>query len=115
MKIPINYMLSAVVDGKVKELFYANSKAAVLEVKEKYAGCEVGIMDVSGLGLNFIDKPYMKSDIPTTRYVRCRETGETWFSVRQCSDATGIPLKTLHSAILRHNKTDGRTFEYVNE
>lgn len=111
-KIGKNYYLAAVKDGRVVASYYARSLAAVASVMVRHPGCEVEAYSVSEYGFAFGDAPVIKVDgVPMVRGVRCRETGETWASVKECCESVGLPLKAVYSGLRRHTRVYGHTYE----
>lgn len=114
-KIGKNYYLAAVKDGRVVASYYARSLAAVASVMVRHPGCEVEAYSVSEYGFAFGDAPVIKVDgVPMVRGVRCRETGETWASVKECCESVGLPLKALYTGLRRGSRVYGHYYDFYD-
>jgi hypothetical protein len=114
-KIGKNYYLSFIAGGIVVACYYANSLLCIPELKEKHKADEVEVFDVSKYGFSFGDAPVIKVEGgPMAHGVRCRETGKTWRSVKECCNEVGLPMKTLYTSLRRGSRVYGYHYDYFD-
>jgi len=114
-KIKVNFFIAVIVGGVVKANYYANSLAVIPDLKLDFPGCELEVYDVSRYGLDFGNAPTIKVEGGQMLHrVRCRETGKTWDSVKECCKELGLSLKTLYTALRRGSRIYGFTYDYFD-
>ena len=114
-KIKVNFFIAVIVGGVVKANYYANSLAVIPDLKLDFPGCELEVYDVSRYGLDFGNAPTITVEGGQMLHrVRCRETGKTWDSVKECCKELGLSLKTLYTALRRGSRIYGFTYDYFD-
>lgn len=117
-----NFLIVVSDDGKVKGLHWSKNLVELNTVKMLYQGGEVEVMcavgegsEVENVGTVSAKSAFRRNGKPFANRVRCKETGEVYWSAQDCHKKTGIPIASIYKSIRCGHKAMDKHFEYYGE
>lgn len=123
------YFVSIFREGKCVKTMFVEGKDKLSVLRATNQGCEITAFSLDGINPFKEERPKKVSKLRTlpdnkrisNRFknwgltVKCLETGQVFSSIRECSDAMGIPYTTIVNCLKNGNQTRGYHFVYSNK
>jgi hypothetical protein len=106
-------------NGKVTELCYCcdNEEVATMGVVARSKGCDIEVFslrdDENPVMVEIPNEVESETKTRWKKTVICFETGETFTSIRECSQKHGITYKSLFNALNSGNPRNGKHYTYI--
>ena len=110
-----NWLVSIIKNGKVVELYFSDDLRDLDTIRAMHSDCDVEFGPIEcGIQLPETFQRVNEVRRKLGRRVMCKETHEVYLSVKECSNRTGIPAKSIYESIRLHISAKGKNFIYFD-